>query len=86
MEDDGEWHRAMEEAADSERGYGHQLRRLLVWILVQEDPNDPLKLFETFEERLSEDLLYRFKEAHNLLDQELTEDQLDAVRNLLWKI
>lgn len=58
--DDQEWYECMKEAATSKKP--SQLRTLFATILIQNMPAEPLKLWETFRNELSEDFLHKYPE------------------------
>lgn len=57
--DDSEWYGCLTEASIS--CSPSMLRTLYCLILIHNDPGNPLKLFETFKKKLSEDYIYKEK-------------------------
>ncbi|KAL0319969.1 UNVERIFIED_CONTAM: hypothetical protein Sradi_5258400 [Sesamum radiatum] len=71
---DGEWHRAIQEAAQWLTG--HKLRELFVTIILFCEVAEPLKLWEQNWEFLSDDILYRQRQILEIYDLNLNSDQL----------
>ena len=61
LEDDGAWEFALRDAAVDQTG--SQLRRLFVQILAHGNPTNPGRLWNTFRDHLSDDLLPRNRDA-----------------------
>lgn len=71
LEDDQEWHRALEEA--SAFSSGKQLRELFAIILLYANPTDPSTLWERHKQSLCEDVSYHFRQI-NYSEQEIVLD------------
>jgi len=73
--DDKEWNEIMSENECS--ASAHQLRLLLLDILIECNPGDPSQLFHTYSEALSSDFLHKLRNSDNLLSQ--NDDEMIAV-------
>ena len=66
LEGDDEWNQCLQEAALIQTG--HQLRQLFILILLDNDPLDPLSLYERHLPHLSDDCRYRLQRQFNITD------------------
>ncbi|MFY7752452.1 MAG: hypothetical protein ACOVQU_11725, partial [Exiguobacterium acetylicum] len=81
LQEDGEWHQALEEASFMQMP--HMIRELFCLILQWCNPSDPTALFETFKSAMSED--YEQQYQHDLRFSQQTKDGmvlLDIERRL----
>jgi len=81
LQEDGEWHQALEEASFMQTP--HMIRELFCLILQWCNPSDPTALFETFKSAMSED--YEQQYQHDLRFSQQTKDGmvlLDIERRL----
>ncbi|KAL0453879.1 UNVERIFIED_CONTAM: hypothetical protein Slati_1366000 [Sesamum latifolium] len=74
LRNDGEWNRAIQEAAQWQTG--HKLRELFVTIILFCEVAEPLKLWEQNWEFLLDDILYRQRQILGIYDLKLNSDQL----------
>ncbi|CAN6868674.1 unnamed protein product [Brassica oleracea] len=74
LDDDKEWHGAVDEA--SYWATGRQIRRLFVLLLIYCEVGNPLKLWNHVWRHLAEDILYTKKKEFNFKELVLQDDQL----------
>ncbi|XP_026398220.1 uncharacterized protein LOC113293999 [Papaver somniferum] len=88
LEDDGEWHRAIREAAETHTG--KRLRELFVIILLNCKVTEPKKVWNDNWDLLAEDIKYEKMKfygnsARNLRDEVLQNYALQDIEKIFWK-